>query len=96
MFESNVAVYTNCELDEIRDGNKDVTSAVFAEIPIELKGNIKFINNIGGGIIIIERQITINGNIVFDSNCSPYDGGGLSLEDESFVSDIKLIINLIN
>lgn len=65
---------------------RNITSAVFAEISIELKGNTSFLNNIGGGITIVERRIDIHDNVEFINNCSPYDGGGLSLEDESFVS----------
>ena len=65
---------------------RNIPSAVFAEMSIELKGNISFFNNTGGGITIVERRIDIHNNVEFINNCSPYDGGGLSLEDESFVS----------
>ena len=86
-----MALYTDCKIktnDISRAGKGDITSAVFAEIPIELKGNTKFFNNIGGGITIVERRIDIHDTIEFENNCSPYDGGGISLEDESFVSDV--------
>lgn len=87
-FKSNIAVYTNCTNYVSRSGQENITSALFAEMPIKFRGNTKFIGNIGGGITIVERRIDIHGNIEFDNNCSPSDGGGLNLEDESFVSDI--------
>ena len=90
-FQSNIAVYTNCTIKAkhiSRSGQESITSALFAKMPIEFKGNTTFIDNIGGGITILERRIDVHGNVEFENNCSPYDGGGISLEDESFVSDI--------
>ena len=75
----------------IRLVKRNITSAVFAEMSIELKGNTSFFNNIGGGITIVERRIDVHDNVEFINNCSPYDGGGISLEDESFVSGIYLV-----
>lgn len=96
-FDNNMAYYAKCESkgrDFSRIGNKNVTSAVFAEIPIELRGNTIFSNNTGGGITIVVGRINIHGNITFENNCSPYDGGGINLQDESFVSTlIKIYIH---
>ena len=80
-----MATFINCKFESMRSGKTNVTSAVFAEIPIELKGGTRFCNNVGGGITIVGRRIDIQGNITFENNCSPYDGGGLRL-DESLVS----------
>jgi len=92
-----LATYTNCEKKDIsRSGKGNVTSAVFAEIPIVLKGSTILFNNTGGGITIVGRRIDIHDNATFENNCSPYDGGGLSLQDTSIVSTLytKVIYSL--
>ena len=94
IFESNMASDINCSTKTrniLRLVKRNITSAVFAEMSIELKGNTSFFNNIGGGITIVEKRIDVHDNVEFINNCSPYDGGGISLEDESFVSGIYLV-----
>ena len=93
MFVNNMGIYTNCKIeikDVLTSGKRNIPSAIFAEMPIALKGSTKFFNNTGGGITIVERRIDMYGNVEFVNNCSPYDGGGIRLEDESFVSDAIL------
>ena len=90
IFESNMAIYVSCNAkprDYLRLARRNITSALFAEMPVELKGNSTFFDNVGGGITIVERRVGIYDKVKFESNCSPYDGGALNLEDESYVSD---------
>lgn len=51
------------------------------------KGVNQFANNTGGGVTIVKERVDIHDVIIFENNLAANDsGGGLSIEETTYVS----------
>ena len=69
-----------------------VSALVSFRFPIHLGGFNHFISNKGGGISLLNSQMTVAGELLMDSNSATY-GGGMSLDDICLVCGIHIFIN---
>ena len=82
IFDGNIAVDTTSV-----SVKRNIVSSVLTEIPLVFKGVNQFTNNKGGGVTIAKERIDIHDVVIFENNFAANDsGGGLSVEDTTYVS----------
>ena len=69
-----------------------VSALVSFRFPIHLGGFNHFISNKGGGISLLNSQMTVAGELLMDSNSATY-GGGMSLDDICLVCGMRIFMN---
>ena len=73
-------------LNNTSQGETEDTSAIAAfRFPITFGGTNSFINNLGGGVTLLNTQMKASGVMVFENNTAVF-GGGIAMDDRCLVT----------
>ena len=65
--------------------NRDQSALLSLRHPITLRGQNTFRENMGGAVTLLQAQLNISGQILFEGNIAS-NGAGIKLLDQSTVS----------
>ena len=82
-------VYEGLRRFQRADELLDHSSALLAfRFPVKFSGFNQFIGNLGGGVVLINSRLDVNGKLLLERNNATF-GAGISLDDSCLVSNLR-------
>ena len=67
------------------DSPTEHSSALLSfRFPLEFRGQNSFLNNLGGGLVMINSRVRVQGELLFQGNRATF-GGGIGMDDSCLV-----------